>query len=121
MTNQIKWLLALLTVVIIGAVTSQTLGQKTSNEPQTNQEAKAAEAVSYNCEAGQTAYTLLAATYSVETKDTSFGRQVMAINSIRPNDSQFWAFYIDGQSATVGADSYTCHGNEMIRWRIESF
>lgn len=77
--------------------------------------------VTYPCISGGTALAALQTKFPVDTKDTSFGKQVMAINHVNPTDKQYWAFYIDGVSATVGADAYQCKGTETIAWKLASF
>jgi len=75
----------------------------------------------YPCTAGGTALAALQTKYPVDTKDTSFGKQIIGINNVVPANNQFWAFYIDNASATIGADAYQCKGTETISWKLDSF
>jgi hypothetical protein len=37
------------------------------------------------------------------------------------NKKEFWAFYINGKQATVGAGSYQLRNNDKIEWKIEKY
>jgi hypothetical protein len=76
--------------------------------------------VSYLCLEGLTAFTAMqAAGHEVSYSDTSLGKLVNAINGIEPADGKYWLYSIDGQEASVGADSYDCRGEEMIEWELK--
>lgn len=62
---------------------------------------------------------LLEANNAVEAKDTEFGKMVVGINSVKPTDQEFWAFYVEDKQATVGAQLYNCLDNENIEWKLE--
>ena len=34
---------------------------------------------------------------------------------------EFWAFYVNGEAAQVGAGSYTVQNGDNIEWRIETY
>ncbi len=73
----------------------------------------------YRCELGKTAYQLLERNFTVNAEDSSLGKMVKGINNIDSQKDRFWAFYIDGNFAPVGAESYICKGQEKIEWRLE--
>lgn len=75
----------------------------------------------YNCEKSKTAFDLLKKNHTLETKDTSFGKQVIGIDNVKPAENQYWAFYVDGKLAPVGADAYNCTGEEKVEWKLEGF
>jgi len=115
---------------IIGIVALALIGvfawqkNRSASEPTATESTSAATTVStvdYQCEAGKTAYTVLDEQFEVNAQDTPYGKQVMGIAGNTPSGNQFWAFYINGQSATVGADSYQCTGTEQIEWKVEPF
>ncbi len=78
--------------------------------------------VTYTGVAGEDALTTLRGLAEVVTEDSDFGAFVTTINGIEADsNSEFWAFYVDGKQASVGADSFEAEGGEEIEWRLESF
>lgn len=108
-----------LLLVLVGIIGYAIQSRQSTPEPQAT--TATASSVSYQCEPGSTAYALLAAKYTVTTKDTSFGKQVIGIDGNKPTGNQYWAFYVDGQMAPVGAEAYTCVDSETVEWKVESF
>lgn len=74
--------------------------------------------ISYDGQSPQTALELLKAKFQVETKDTSFGPQIMAINGIKATDKEFWLFSVNGQPASVGAHQYQTKDGDKIEWKL---
>lgn len=74
--------------------------------------------ISYDGQSPQTALELLKAKVQVETKDTSFGPQIMGINGVKASDKEFWAFYVNGQPASVGAHEYVTKDSDKIEWKL---
>lgn len=75
--------------------------------------------VSYRGVNGQTALAILKQNYKVTTKTYSgMGEFVTAINGVSPSDSQYWAFYVNGKLAEVGAGSYTTKTGDKIEWKL---
>lgn len=74
--------------------------------------------ISYQGQEGKTALELLKAKVQVETKDTSFGPQIMAINGIQATDKEFWLFSVNGQPASVGAHQYQTKDGDKIEWKL---
>ena len=109
--------LVALAVVVVGGVALRVERTSTAQSARVSNSTD----VTYPCTEGGTALAALQAQYPVDTKDTSYGKQVMAINHVNPADQHYWAFYIDGTSATVGADAYQCQGTETIAWKLASF
>jgi len=69
---------------------------------------------------GKTALELLEARYQVEGKDfPGVGKFVIAINGITPDQNHFWALYVNGTQATVGASKYMTKNSDVIEWRLE--
>lgn len=73
---------------------------------------------SYDGQDGQTALALLQAKFDVDASDQGF---VNAINDVKPDDRQFWAFYVDGQQASVGAKDYVTKNGQRIEWKLEGY
>ncbi|HLC44364.1 MAG: hypothetical protein A2722_00060 [Candidatus Doudnabacteria bacterium RIFCSPHIGHO2_01_FULL_50_11] len=70
---------------------------------------------------GETAMSLLKLYHKVETKDFGdLGEMVVAIDGIKPAADEFWAFYVNGKSSTIGASSYKTKDNDQIEWRLET-
>lgn len=92
------------------------------------QEQKAAETVTqtevqtvtYQGVEGKNALDLLKASQKVETKSFDFGEMVVSINGRAADKNEYWAFYINGQPAQVGAGDYQTKSTDTISWRIET-
>lgn len=74
--------------------------------------------ISYDGQSPQTALELLKTKVQVETKDTSYGPQIMAINGIKATDKEFWLFSVNGQPASVGAHQYQTKDGDKIEWKL---
>ena len=76
--------------------------------------------VSYDGVVGESALLTLQANHEVETDSFEFGEFVISINGIASEDGvNFWAFYVNGEQANVGADSYVAEEGDEIEWRLE--
>jgi LPXTG-motif cell wall-anchored protein len=53
--------------------------------------------------------------------ETAYGKMITSINGIEATGTQFWAFYIDGKMASVGADSYPLQPGNQISFQLESW
>jgi hypothetical protein len=76
------------------------------------------EVISYPGQDGKNALELLQQNHAVDVSAEGF---VNAIDGRQPGDHQFWAFYVNGQSATVGAIDYQAKNNDTIDWKLESY
>ncbi len=77
-------------------------------------------AIQYQGVQGRTALDLLKSKYKVETKTFSAGEYVQAINDQAADSSHYWAFYVNGKQATVGASSYVTTNSDSIEWKLEA-
>lgn len=79
--------------------------------------------VSYEGIAGETALITLKKLAEVEATSSSLGEFVTSIDGLAADSSknEFWAFYVNGQSASVGAGSYNSIVGDKIEWKLESF
>ncbi|MBI3485435.1 DUF4430 domain-containing protein [Candidatus Daviesbacteria bacterium] len=75
--------------------------------------------VSYNCQAGKTAFEVLQDKNQVQFQGSSFGRMITAINGKNQGQGKYWLYFIDGKEASVSADAYLCQGNEQIKWELK--
>ena len=74
----------------------------------------------YQGKTGSTALALLKAAAAVETKDSAYGPYVDSINGVTGGtDGKYWAFYVNGALAQVGADAYTTKHGDSIEWKLE--
>lgn len=78
--------------------------------------------VSYDGVAGEDALTTLLSLGTAETESSEFGEFVTSIEGVEADSSsEFWAFYVNGAQASVGADSYVAQEGDKIEWTLESF
>ncbi len=70
-----------------------------------------------------TALELLQSTAKVKMKGEGENAFVTVINGIEASESkkQFWAFYVNGKQAEVGAGSYILQDGDKIEWKLESY
>jgi len=124
------WLmiLVLLTVVGLGLWNIAT-GDNTSDSQETSQTtvepgavevSQDGQSIKYTGVVGESPLVTLKALTDVRTQTSDFGEYVTGIGEVDANDSNFWSFYVNGQQATVGADSYQVQGGDQIEWRLET-
>lgn len=72
---------------------------------------------------GKTALDLLQKTTKIQTKGEGKNAFITEINGRHADDSkrEFWAFYVNGKQAEVGAGSYVIKNNDEIEWKIETY
>ena len=87
--------------------------------------AKTAEELSQTCEIsyqgveGKTALELLKSSHKVESQSFGeFGEFVQSIDEIKPGPTHFWAFYVNGEQAEVGASAYQTKDSDQITWKL---
>jgi hypothetical protein len=121
MWNKQNKTIAFAVVVIIAAglfiwkATDNNNGQKNQATVQKTQSQ-----VSYEGVQGQTALALLKAKHDVQTKTyKGLGEQVISIDGVKPDKHHFWAFYVNGKFASVGAGVYKTKNTDTIAWKLE--
>jgi len=67
----------------------------------------------------ESALSVLQQKAQVEIKEFSFGKLVEGINGVRSGNGNFWIYYVNGQTATVGADQYRVKAGDVIEWKLE--
>lgn len=76
---------------------------------------------SYQIKENTTALDLLKTSHQVETKDYgSLGEMVVSVDSMKARVDQFWAFYVNGKLANVGAGSYILRNHDKVEWKLNS-
>lgn len=91
--------------------------QQSSSQQQV---AEQSDVISYKGVTDKTALELLKEIAHVETKDSSYGVYVDAINGIKGGtDGKYWTFYVNGSMATSGADAYQTKDGEVIEWKFQ--
>ena len=74
--------------------------------------------IGYSGQNGKNALELLQQNHTVDVSAQGF---VNAIDGRQPGDHQFWAFYVNGQQAAVGAKDYQTKTSDTVDWKLESF
>lgn len=124
MWNKKNQTIAFIVVVIVAAgIFIWKAADNSSNPSQQSQTTvqKPGPQVSYEGVQGQTALTLLKAKYDVNTKTyKGLGEQVISIDGVKPDSKHFWAFYVNGKLAAVGAGSYKTKRGDNITWKLEA-
>jgi hypothetical protein len=113
---------------------SQSVNQQTANQPVSNQQSVKPEikfthlVVGVDNEAKEfttldktTALEFLNSKFKVETKTFSgVGEYVVAINGLTETTGKnFWAFYVNGKQAKVGAGDYVLQAGDKVEWKLE--
>lgn len=113
-------------VVVLAAVgvfawqtNSQGSNPSSNQSTPTNNTTQSTDSLSYQGENGKTALELLKQKAQVETKDSSFGEYVTAINGNDGDGQKYWLFYVNGKQASEGAGTYKTQDGETIEWRLE--
>ena len=107
---------------IIFAFKQKTVLAPTRSDDQSNlqQQAPASTTtIEYQGQDGKTAFDLLKATHTLETKHYSFGDMVVSIDGITPDAQHFWALYVNGSMSQVGASDYVTKSTDKIKWQLD--
>lgn len=70
-----------------------------------------------------TAFQLLQAVFGdqLEFSESEYGKMITSINGVKMEGTNYWAFYVNGQMASVGADIYSLKANDQISFQYESW
>ena len=79
--------------------------------------------VKYSIAPGKSALDLTKEGAAIITKGGGANAYITGINGQVALDSkkEYWAFYINGKLADVGAGSYILKGGDKIEWKIEKY
>lgn len=70
---------------------------------------------------GKTALELLKGSHESIVKTYSFGSLVESIDGLaNGTDKKYWIYYVNGQTAEVGADQYTLKAGDVVEWKFEA-
>ena len=77
--------------------------------------------VAYEGVDGKTAAEVLKSFHTVETQEfPGVGEFVSRINGVPEDTSKyFWAFYVNGEMAQVGASQYVTKSTDFVEWKLE--
>jgi hypothetical protein len=76
--------------------------------------------LTFTAQKGTSVLDQLKARASVETKDSSYGPYVTAINGVQGGtDNKYWSFYVNDTLAQKGAAEYMPEGGEKITWKLQ--
>jgi outer membrane lipopolysaccharide assembly protein LptE/RlpB len=120
-----KKILTLFILLIISSFILTGCGFQTTTEinaPIINQPVKLSpeQTITLNGENNKTALEILQSTYQVETKTyENMGEFIETINGLKPDNKHFWAFYINGQMAEVGAGQYQSKDGDVLEFKLE--
>lgn len=72
---------------------------------------------------GTTALDLLKKTTDAKTEGVGKNAFVTQIDRVEADKEvrQFWAFYVNGKQAEVGAGSYVLKDKDIIEWKLETY
>lgn len=88
---------------------------------ETSQDSSQIQTITYEGVEGQTALALLIGSHEVESTMYEFGEFVTSIDGQAADGAtNFWAFYVNGQQASVGAGDYITQPGDVIEWRLET-
>jgi hypothetical protein len=54
-------------------------------------------------------------------QDTQYGPMIISIDGTSAQGNSYWAFYVNGQYASVGADSYKLQPTDQVTFKLESY
>jgi LPXTG-motif cell wall-anchored protein len=57
----------------------------------------------------------------LEFSESEYGKMITSINGVKMEGTNYWAFYVNGKMASVGADSYELKSNDQISFQYESW
>ncbi len=60
-------------------------------------------------------------TDQVGFEETQYGKMITSIKGIKAEGTNYWAFYVDGTMASVGAESYQLKNGNQINFQLESY
>lgn len=117
-----KWIHQLMTGLLVftlffGSVNTAILAEEAAELQEESNAIVEVDVSEYEIEDGDTAFDLLVrhvGEENVEYDEYPFGKLVHTINEVKAEDPDYWAFYINGISAPVGADSYTVEADDTI-------
>jgi hypothetical protein len=119
-----KYVLICALVLVVGLAGFYVMVSKNQTQPKPSDSENTLspmldEKVSYECEAGKSAFDVLDEKNEIKYSESSFGKLVTSINGKSQGDGKYWLYSIDEKEATVGANAYICIGKEEIKWELK--
>lgn len=112
-------LLSALALVAVGCDFKNATNQISNINTQSIQ-SQTEQSILYSGIEGRSALELLKEKYPVKTKNyDGIGEFVESINGKTPDANHFWAFYVNGQSSSIGAGQYITKAGDSIEWKLE--
>ncbi len=112
-------------IAAYGAVTNQVKPSATAVTAQiaATQKIGAGKKTTVSVPAGATALEALRQSHAVDMKGSGTKAFIIGIDGRRADDSkhEFWAFYVNGKQAQVGAGSHELKQHDEIVWKIETY
>jgi len=79
--------------------------------------------ITYQGIEGKTALAILKECFGngvVTTEYPGMGEFVDSIDGIVPSETQFWAFYVNGEMSMEGASTFVTGNDDQIKWQLDS-
>lgn len=127
MKNNVRNILIVVVVILVGLAIWNV--NTNSDEGVTNENVEVVDAlvvsedgasVSHPGVAGEIALDTLKGQIEVRSEVSDFGEFVTGIGDVDAEENvNFWAFYVNGEQAQVGAGTYETMEGDQIEWRLE--
>jgi len=101
-----------------GLTTTVNVNEPVNTNVSLNVNVAVSGSITYAGQDGKNALELLQQKNSVDVSAQGF---VNAINGRKPGEREFWAFYVNGKQAEVGAKDYATKTSDAIEWKLETF
>lgn len=116
--TKVTILIVIIVLLAGGAVWDIAVHNSTPTQPATVKSAPTTK-LTYRGQDGQTALALLKKHARIQTKSSSLGDYVTAINGNDGGGKKYWIFYVNGKEAQVGPAAYVTHNSDVIQWRLQ--
>ena len=112
-------IIAVVVLLGIGVAWDVAVHQQTVTPVAVSSKPAATTVVTYHGQDGKNALDLLKLHAKVQTKSSSLGDYVVAINGNDGGGKKYWIFYVNGQESQVGAGAYVTHNSDVIKWKLQ--
>lgn len=107
-------------LVVVGIVLWQNRDDSSQPSGDVSQSQSVTTDVVYSGEDGKNALELLRASHDIATETfDGIGEYVISIDGRAADGTHFWALYVDGNMAQVGASEYQTKDGETITWKLD--
>jgi len=107
-------------ILILAVFFALGLGTKKNGTADAPTTSLVSEEVSYKGESGKDALTILKQKFLVSQNNSGL---VEAIGGRKadPAKHEYWAFYVNGKTASVGSADYKTADKDLIKWKVEKY